>query len=329
MPSNPWTRPILAAALAIGSVFAQQRAPIAPPPENGDGAQLRSTYVLGADDLIVIRALEADEINDKPVRIDMSGNIRLPLIGRVHAGGLTIEQLENELTDRLKNYVKQPQLSVSVNEFRSQPFSVIGSVGVPGVHQLQGRKTLIEVISIAGGLKEDAGPIIKITRQMKWGKVPAPGATEDPTGQTSTANINVRGLMEAKNPQDNILIRPDDVITVPRADIVYVIGEVNKPGGYTLRERESMSVLQALSMAGGATRSAGKTRAKILRPGQADKERIEIAVDVKKVMNGTANDVRLLPDDILVLPTNESRFAAVRAAEAALTLGTGLVLYRR
>ncbi len=292
-------------------------------------SQLRSTYVLGPDDIIVIRALEAEEINDKPVRVDMSGNIRLPLIGRVHAAGLTIEQLENALTESLKNYVKQPQLSVSVNEYKSQPVSVIGAVGTPGVHQLQGRKTLVEVLSLVGGVKEESGPTVKITRQMRWGRIPLPNATDDPTGKVSIAEVSIKDIVNAKNPLGNILICPDDVISVPRAEIIYVIGEVTKPGGYTLRERESMSVLQALSMAGGMSRAAGPKNAKLLRATPGNGERTEIAVDLKKILSGQGKDAPMFPEDILLVPSNAPRSAALRGMEAALTIGTGLVLYRR
>ena len=331
------TRVCVIFVMAIGGLVAQ---PTGQGPAGGTGAaaqtpaglpesQLRSTYVLGPDDIIVIRALEAEEINDKPVRIDMSGNIRLPLIGRVHAAGLTIEQLENALTESLKSYVKQPQLSVSVNEYKSQPVSVIGAVGTPGVHQLQGRKTLVEVLSLVGGVKEEAGPTVKITRQMRWGRIPLPNATDDSTGKVSIAEVSIKDIVNAKNPLGNILICPDDVISVPRAEIVYVIGEVTKPGGYTLRERESMSVLQALSMAGGMSRAAGPKNAKLLRQTPGNGERTEIAVDLKKILAGQGKDTPMFPEDILLVPNNAPRSVALRSMEAALTIGTGLVLYRR
>ena len=293
-----------------------------------DASQLRSTYVLGPDDLIVIRALEADEINEKPVRIDMTGNIRLPLVGRVHAAGLTIEQFEGEVSQRLSTYIKQPQVSVSVTEFRSQPVSIIGSVSNPGVHQLQGRKTLVEMISMAGGVKEEAGPFIKISRQLKWGRIPLPNAVDDPTGQVSVAQVSLKDILEARDPTENILIRPEDVITVPRAQMVYLIGEVQKPGGYILRERQSVSVLQALSVAGGMSRNAGPKNARILRVVAGNSERTEIPIDLKKVLTGHGSDVALQPDDILFVPNNVSRNVVIRSMEAALTVGTSLAVYR-
>ena len=324
-----WVRLVLltGAVLFAGGLLAV-RAQSPDTKEITGNSQLRSTYVLGPDDSIVIHALEAEEINDKPIRIDMSGNIRLPLAGRIHAAGLTIEQFENEIAERLTPYIKQPQVSVSVTEFRSQPVSIIGSVVSPGIHQLQGKKTLIEMISLAGGVKDEAGPTIKITRQLKWGRIPLPNAVDDPSGQVSTAEVSVKDIIESRNPLENIAIRPDDVITVPRAQMVYLIGEVNKPGGYVLRERQSVSVLQALSVAGGMSRNAGAKNAKILRLVAGNQEREEIPIDLKKVLAGHGNDISLLPDDILFVPNNISKNIAVRSLEAMLTVGTGLAVYR-
>src|SRR5437879_5941760 len=125
------------AAFFLAPVFAQ----VTPVPAPLSDEQLRSAYVLGPDDQITIRALDAEEISDKPLRVDMSGFIRLPMVGRLKASGLTIEQLETELASRLKQYIQEPEVAVSVVEFRSQPVSVIGAADHPGVRQLQGSKT--------------------------------------------------------------------------------------------------------------------------------------------------------------------------------------------
>lgn len=295
--------------------------------------QLRSTYVLGPEDLIVIRALEAEEISDKPVRIDMSGYIRLPLVGRLHASGLTVAQLESDLTKELGTYVKHPQVSVSITEFRSQPVSVIGAVSTPGVHQLQGRKTLVEMLSLAGGVQPDAGHSVKVTRRLEWGRVPLPNAVDDITGQFSVGEVNLKAITEAKNPAENILIRPNDVISVPRAETIYVIGEVRKPGGFTLRARETISVLQALSLAEGLSRTAGPKHAKVLRPTPGGSERTEIPIDLTKVLEGKATDVPLQPEDILFIPNNTPKNVAIRSLETMINMGTaigtGMVIYRR
>jgi polysaccharide biosynthesis/export protein len=294
-----------------------------------DVSQLRSTYVLGPDDQIVIRALEAEEISEKPVRIDSTGSIRMPLIGEVHATGLSVDQLEAEVRTRLSRYYKNPQVAISVVEYHSQPVSVIGAVHTPGVQQLQGQKTLMEVLSTAGGLSPDAGYVIKITRRNEWGTIPLPGATMDSTGAFTVADVRVKELMDAKKPSENILMKPRDVVTVPRAEMVYVMGEVKRPGGFTLHDDERISILQALSLAEGLARTAAPKNAKILRvSGNKTAERTEISVDVRRVLQGRAADGMLQPSDILFIPNNVPKSAAMRAMEAAIGIGTGLAIYR-
>jgi polysaccharide export outer membrane protein len=286
-------------------------------------------YVLGAGDVITIRALDADEISDKPIRLGANGFITLPLVGRVRASGLTTEQLEAALAMRLKPLIRNPEVSVSVVEQRSQPVSIIGSVNGPGVQQLQGRKTLVEMLSLAGGVRQDAGHAIKITRRLQWGPIPVPGAATDVTGRFSVAEINLKEILEARNPSGNIQIMPDDVISVPRAEMIYVIGEVKKSGGFTIGERESLSTLQALSLAEGLNATAAPQNARILRLDPGAPKRTEISVDLRRILAGKENDVRLEPDDILFIPGSKSKNVAIRSLEAAVQIGTGIAIYHR
>jgi polysaccharide biosynthesis/export protein len=286
-----------------------------------------SGYILGAGDQISIHVVNFEEINDKSVPIDLSGAIRLPMVGRIPVSGLTIEQVASEISKRLETYVKHPDVSVSVTEFRSQPVSVIGAVKNPGVQQVQGQKTLLEMLSAAGGLDNTtAGSILKITRRLEWGSIPLPSAVDDPTKQFSIAQVSVKSLVEAKTPEENILVKPYDVISVPRGETVYVIGEVLKAGSYLLNDSEQVTVLQALSMAGGCDRMSQPQHARILRrvPGAS---RIEIPVDLRKILDGKNEDIRMQAEDILFVPNSIPKRAAVRAIEAAIQMG-GLAIYR-
>ena len=286
---------------------------------------VRSTYILGPDEQITIRAPEADEF-EKPFRIGAGGELNLPLVGRVRAAGLTVEQLEAELTSRLKEYIQDPQVFVGIAQFRSQPVSVIGAVNAPGVQQIQGPKALIELLSLAGGIRQDAGNRIKITRRLERGRIPLPNAKDDPTGQFSIAEVNVKEILEAKNPQENILVQPDDIISVPRAEMVYVIGDVTRAGGFVLNEQENISVLQALSLAGGPTKTASTRKAKLLRTVQGGSSRTEIPVDLRKVLAGKANDIALQPADILFVPNSTGKAATLRSLEAALSMGSSMAI---
>jgi len=289
---------------------------------------LRSTYILGADDQITVHVTDVEEFNDKPVRVEMDGAIKLPLAGRITAAGLTLEQLEAAVAKSLLGYVRQPEVVVSIAEFRSQPVSVIGSVRSPGVHQLQGRKTLVEVLSMAGGLADDAGYSVRITRRLEWGAIPLPNAATDATGGFSVAEVSVKGILDATKPEENILIQPNDVISVPRAEMIYVTGQVHRSGGYVLNGRQSMTVLQALSLAGGIDGASAPQHTRILRASQGVPEREEVPVDLKKIMDGKAKDVALQPDDILFIPSSLPKKAAIRAIEAAIQIGTGVAVFR-
>jgi polysaccharide biosynthesis/export protein len=288
-----------------------------------------STYMLGPDDQITLYVSDAEEISGKPMRIDMRGDINLPMAGRIHAAGLTAEQLEVAIENRLKRFFQDPEVVVSITEFRSQPISVLGAVNTPGVHQLQGRKTLFEVLSLAGGLRQDAGAKVKITRNLQWGRIPLPNAKDDITGKFSVASVSVKSVMNATDPTENIAIKPQDVISVPKADLVYVVGSVHKPGAYVLGENESLSALQVLSLAEGLDKTAAPTKAKIMRALAGTSKRSEVPVDLKKLMGGKGTDLSLKADDILFVPDSAAKSVTARTLEAAVQIGTGMAVYGR
>jgi polysaccharide export outer membrane protein len=325
---------IVWAGMMVFSVAVGTAAHVAPPADkdslkvNCDG-QVRSNYSLGPDDELEISGPELDEQAIKSTRIDGDGDIQVPLVGRVHVAGLTVQQAEQELNKHLSSYIRHPQIVINVKELRSQPVSILGAVNAPGVHQVQGHKTLVEMLSLAGGIRSDAGYSIRITRQQEWGCIPLGNATLDGSGRFSVAEVNLKEIMEAKNPEDNIQILPHDVISVPKAEMVYVIGEVKRSGGFVLGEHESISVLQALSLAEGLNGTADTRHAKIMRLNRNADQRVEMAVDVKGILAGKGRDVPLQGDDILFIPGSTGKKATVRAVEAAIQTGTGLVIWRR
>src|SRR6185503_14123883 len=198
----------------------------------------------------------------------------------------------------------------------------------PGVHQLGGRRTLMEVLSLAGGIEENAGNAIRITRRTEMGPLPLPNVKLDTTGGFYVGEVDVRSLLEARNPASNIDVLPNDVITVPKGDLVYVIGAVRRPGGFILNQEKQMSVLQALSLAEGLDKLAKADSARILRPGAVGAPRVEIRVDVKRILEGNARDITLDPNDILFVPDSKARSASMRALEAAVQMATGVAVWR-
>ena len=290
--------------------------------------QIRSTYLLGPDDQLEISGPELTDTTNKPVHINGEGNVQVPLVGSVHVAGLTVQQTEQELDKVLTKYIRDPQVVVNVVEVRSQPVSVLGAVNSPGVHQVQGHKTVLEMLAAAGGIRQDAGYSIRITRQVEWGCIPLPGAQLDATGKYSVAEVNLQKIMNAKTPEENIQIFPHDVISVPKADMVYVIGEVHRSGGFVLGEHKSISVLQALSLAEGLNTGADPRHAKILRLKPEADQREELKVDVKDALNGKKPDFPLQGEDILFIPGSTGKKAALRGLEAAIQTGTGLAIWR-
>jgi len=300
---------------------ASQTRPVAPP-----GGHL---YVLGPDDVLTFQVRDAEEFQGHNFRIGGDGLLYLPLIGAVRAAGKTVVELQSEVQQRLGEFIREPEVVVQVVEYRSQPVSVLGQVNNPGVIQVEGRKRLLEVLSMAGGLKPDASDKLKITRQVDMGPIPVPGATLDPTGKYYIAEIDLTNILEAQNPAENIEVKPFDVITVPKAKLVYVIGEVNRPGGFVIEDKEKISVLTALSLAQGFTRLAAPGNARLLRVANGQTERVQIPVNLKRIVQGKAEDILLMPEDVLVVPSSKSREAFDRLANTGLGILAGIIVWRR
>lgn len=252
-----------------------------------------STYFLGPDDQITIQGPEMDEIVGRPYRIDPDGYVSLPMLGRVKAGGITISDFETKLNLAASKYVRDPQLVASVTEFHSQPVSVVGAVQQPGAQQLQGKKTLMQLISAVGGFRPDAGNTLSIAREVQWGPLPLPNAAPDPTGKYSVAEISIQELLLDKNPQLNILMMPNDVVTVPVSETVYVVGDVHKAGGFLLGEHKDMTVLQAVALAEGIDGTSDSKHSRIIHHPADSTQRTETPVDVKRILAGKAQDVPL------------------------------------
>jgi polysaccharide export outer membrane protein len=293
----------------------------------------RQPYILGADDQLTVQVLDLDEIKgERPVRVDSQGNIHLPILGRVHVAGLTLEQTEAELRKRLEVVLVDPEVTVSVAEFRSHPVSVLGSVKTPGVIQLNGPKTLSEVLSLSGGANPDAGNTIIITRRKDAGPLPLPDAALDANGQFYIGHVNLKSLLEARDPRDNIAIESGDVITVPKGELVYVLGAVPRPGGFILSDRETTTILQVISLSGGFSQFASQKQVEILRPKVGTLDRQEIQINVKAILTNKTQDFPIQPNDIVYVPLSGKKAATTRAIEALIgmgtTVGTGLAIYR-
>ena len=338
----PYRLALAGALLALAPVAgAEQPGQTAPAAQTSAAAQAVSTtqtsprpedadYTLGPGDQVLIRVVDMEELADKTVRIDPNGFVDLPLAGRLNATGLTLEQFKGKLGEKLKRYITNPQITINLTENQSRPISILGAVNSPGVHQLQGPKRLIEVISLAGGTRTDVGGKVIITREARWGKLPVPGARTDMTGGFSTAEMSLDDLLSSKRPSENILVMPNDIISIPKAEVIYVIGNVKKAGGFPLSSHDTLSILQALSLAQGVDRDAASKRARIIRPteGAANKVK-EIPVNIDEILTGKAPDVQLYANDVLFIPNSAAKSGTRRTAEAILQAAVGFAVYAR
>jgi polysaccharide export outer membrane protein len=296
----------------------------APPPGTAQET-VRPDYTFAANDQIQIRAPGMDEINEKPFRIDSEGFLNLPVVGRLKAGGLTQSQLEAELVKRLREFIVQPQVFVIPVQFHAAPVFFVGLFQHPQILTLQGRRTLLEMLTVVGGLQPNASQRIKVRRQAEYGVIPLPNATMDSEKKYSVAEISMASLRESINPAEDIVLQPYDVVSVDRAELIYISGEVTKIGGIELGERSSMSITQALALSGGFTKDANRSKARVLRPVLNTNRRAEIDVDLNGIYEGKVNDFPLLPNDVLYISRSSRRTTLTVLGTVALSTLTPLV----
>jgi len=306
----------------------QDTSPAVPPA--AEAPALSTDYVIGPEDVLDVDVFNVPELS-KTVRVGNDGTISLALLGHVQAAGLTTSQLRAQLESRWsQTYLENPQVSVFVKEFHAQPVSLIGAVEKPGLYQLTGPRTLIEMLSMAGGLAKrssaPAGRTVYVTRKEGFGDFQPVEGME--LVALDKVEINLQRLLYSREAALNIEIKPLDIISVSKADVVYVVGEVKRAGGFVLEDRERITVLQALAMAEGLSGTAARGSARIIRRSQ-DGSRTEIPVNLSKVLKGKSQDVELAANDILFVPTSSGKAAAKRGAEAAIGTISGLLIYRR
>jgi len=302
--------------------------PAAPSPDNSPAA---SDYLLGPQDVITVNVVELEDsfTPDKNFRIDNSGEVSIPYAGRFRAGGLTTHQLEEEINKSLAKIIKEPDVVVTIFEYHSQPVSVLGEVNTAGEYQVQGQKKILEAISMAGGFTEDVGNTVTITRNLQWGPVPLPNAHDDATGKFSIASLSVKSILHSTSPEQNIQVMPGDVVSVSKAEVVYVVGSVNMPGGFPMGQDETLSTMQVLSLAQGPELTASLQKSKIIRLVPGSKTRTEIPIDLKQLLAGRVADVQLQPGDILFVPDSSLKRAGGRTVQAIVNAATGALLYAR
>ena len=312
-------------------------------------------YTIGPEDVLDINVFEAQEMN-REVRVSASGEISLPLLGAVRAAGLTPRELETSLEELLhQKYMKDPHIGVFVREMQSHPVSVMGAVRKPGIFQIRGSKTLLEILSLAEGLADDAGEEVIILRGA--GQNNAPGSLSEKVndvtesssamrlqesnsaaamgGEAEKSNsfsenvvrVNLKDLLDSTDPSHNPVVYPGDIVKVSRAGIVYVVGAVKRPGGFAMKTNERISVLQAIALSEGLTRTAAKNGARIIHTNEQNGARTGTPIDLGKVLTGKSPDPMLGPRDIVFVPDSAAKSTFSRGVDVAAQTAAGLLIF--
>jgi polysaccharide export outer membrane protein len=267
---------VWSASIAL-MVLGVSRAPIS--------AQSAADYVIGAQDVLTVQVFDEDKLSGK-YTVEADGTFSFPFLGRVKAGGLTLRAFENDLKKRLAgDYLKNPQVTVGVEQYRSQRVFVMGEVRSAGPVALTGGMTLIEALARAGSTTPTASGEVAIVRAPQGAKGPL---LPDQDSGVEVFRATIRSL-ESGSLTQNIELRDGDTIFVPRAETAYVFGQVKNPGAYALQN--DTTVLQALSLAGGVTENGAMNRVKVVRIVKGEKQ--EVKVKLTDIVN---------PGDTIIVP---------------------------
>lgn len=247
-------------------------------------------YRLGPGDLIEVSVFGVKDFRHT-VRISASGVVQLPLIDTANAAGLTAAQLEQRLAELLaRDVIKNPQVSVFVKEYRSQPIYVLGAVRAPGQYQITMQMRIVDAIAMAGGALPTAGDEVTIQRPL-------------PDGGEQTIPIDLTKIVETGDLRQNLVVQGGDVINVRQRPIetIYVIGEVTRPGAFTKTPKQEVRVSQLLALAGGPVKTASLSKGMLVRYNEAG-QRSEMPLNVKDILTGKAPDVFVQSNDIIFIP---------------------------
>jgi polysaccharide export outer membrane protein len=298
---------IASAPLASEPVNAPSMTPNGSPP--GTAAGKFHDLRIGIGDLLQITMFGTQDFNSD-FRVSPSGDISLPPLGTVHVAGLSTSEAERSIEDQLREggFYREPRISVFQKEYATQGVSILGEVKNPGVYPLLADRHLLDLLSQAGGLTPNASKTISVTH----------------VGASTPSVVTL-----SKDPElaatSNPAILPGDTVVVATAGVVYVIGDVNKPGGFVIND--NLTVLQALALAGGNTPMAALDKAQVVRQVKGTRESVPISL--KRILNGRDKDIRLQPEDILFIPSSAGKNAVSRSMQAILQAAVGVAIYRR
>lgn len=299
--------------------FGQKRSVPTPKDQHSSTAEtsspvpaLKTDLLIGVGDLLEISVYGAPDFDKREVRVDSSGSISLPLIPTVKVAGLTIQSAEELLAKQFSDggYFADPRVSVFEKEYATQGISVLGEVQKPGIYPLLGERKLLDVLSIAGGTTPKAGTTVTVTHRAH---------PQEPVSVSLSYSGNDAS-------QNNPVIYPGDTVVVSKAGIVYVVGDVHQPSGIPIDKAE-LTVLQAIALAQGTNPTAALKDLRLVRTTPSGRE--QTPINLKRILEAKAPDIKLQADDIIFVPTSTAKSATRRSLEAIVQTATGVAIYRR
>src|SRR5580704_9036959 len=292
-----WTFVLAWGLVGIGSRFVCAQ-------ETAKGLPDQSTITIGPGDLIDLTVFDVPELVLK-VRVDSNGVVSLPLMGDLKLAGMTVRDAQRFIARQLveRQMVEDPQVSLFIEEFATQGITVFGEVNGPGIYPLMGPHHLYDVISAAGGLTLKSGRTVTV---LHVGQRDSPQVVV-----LANENVNENSVEYA-----NVPVYPGDTVIVSKAGMVYVLGEVNKPGAFLMEDNTSISVLKATALAGGTTKLASLKGSMILRKSLAGTTQTRIPLD--KIYHGKAADLQLHAEDIVFVPLSNIRNYGAMGLQGAI-----------
>jgi len=311
MPERSFSKRVLALRFAQLALVLVAIAPFARGQQNASDVAPPALRI-SAGDLLAVDVFDTPELSAK-LRVSEKGDVDLPVAGSVPVGGLTAEEAAASIEQLLRddNILKHPHVEVFVQEYATQGVSILGEVKNPGVYPDLGSHSLLDFISVAGGITPTAGKAVTITHK------------NDPD-HSVVVQLGNNGPDVAKRAA--IAILPGDTIIVSRSGIVYVVGDLAKPGGFLIENNDRLTALQAIALAQGANKTAGLNNSRLIR--KAPNGPQETRVKLKNILAGKQSDLRLEDGDILFVPTSKSKVAAFQGMTYAISLATGIAIYR-
>jgi len=320
----------LVVALCIAAVAQSSTVNLLPtvqPRANSTGASRDSDTdsVISPDDVLDIYVMDVAELS-RQYRVSPTGKVVLPLLpDPLEAAGMTPSEFSDALSQQLQDngLVTTPHIVVTISNSRLKSVSITGAVKMPQIYPMFGRTTLLDVLSQAQGLSDDASNVAVISR----GDIGAQATNSTERVQT----VNLKKLLESGDPTYNIAIYPGDRVTVPHSGVVYVVGAVHKPGGFVIRAPDNgMTVIQAIAMAEDAKSTAVRSKAMIIRADASQPNgHMRVPLNLDLILAGKQPDVLLLADDILFVPDSAAKRALQRSVEAAVQVASGIAIYGR